>query len=82
MLQSLSERQLYAKFSKCKFLLNKIAFLGRVVLVNGILVDLSKIKVILEWLRPKTAKKVKIFLGLVGYYKSLLRISPSQPDYS
>ena len=31
-LQILRERQLYAKFSKCQFLLDKVAFLGHVIL--------------------------------------------------
>ena len=38
-LQTLRERQLYAKFSKCEFRLNKVVFLGHVVSGNGIFVD-------------------------------------------
>ena len=38
-LQTLKDRQLHAKFSKCEFLLNKIVFLGHVVFGNGIFVD-------------------------------------------
>ena len=38
-LQILRERQLYAKFSKCQFWLDKVAFLGQVISVEGISVD-------------------------------------------
>ena len=38
-LQILRERQLYAKFSKCQFWLDKVAFLGHVISTEGISVD-------------------------------------------
>ena len=38
-LQILRERQLYAKFSKCQFWLDKVAFLGHVILAESISVD-------------------------------------------
>ena len=38
-LQILRERQLYAKFSKCQFWLDKVAFLGHVILAEGVSVD-------------------------------------------
>ena len=47
-LQILRERQLYAKFSKCQFWLDKVAFLGHVISVKGISVDPQKIKAIVN----------------------------------
>ena len=38
-LQILRERQLYAKFSKCQFWLDKVAFLGHVISPEGVSVD-------------------------------------------
>ena len=35
-LQSLRDRQLYAKFSKCEFWLNEVIFLGHVISGDGI----------------------------------------------
>ena len=43
-LQTLRDHQLYVKFSKCKFWLNKVAFLGHVVSKDGIQVDSKKKK--------------------------------------
>ena len=42
-LQILREHQLYAKFSKCHFWLDKVAFLGHVISTEGISVDPQKI---------------------------------------
>ena len=38
-LQTLRERQLYAKFSKCEFWLDKVNFLGHVISSQGVMVD-------------------------------------------
>ena len=35
-LQTLRERQLYAKLSKCRFLIDKVAFLGHVIATEGV----------------------------------------------
>ena len=53
-LQTLRDRQLYAKLSKCKFWLDKVSFLGYVISQGGIVVDPSKIEVVLEWKSPKS----------------------------
>jgi hypothetical protein len=67
-LTRLKEHQLYAKFSKCAFWLEEIQFLGYVLSANGIAVDPSKVKDILEWKPPTTVHQVRSFLGLAGYY--------------
>ena len=38
-LQTLRERQLYAKLIKCQFFLDKVAFLGHVISIEGVSVD-------------------------------------------
>ena len=47
-LQTLRNRELYAKFSKCEFWLNEIVFLGHVVSGNDIFVDPKKAEVIVN----------------------------------
>ncbi|KAM1561039.1 hypothetical protein ACFX1Z_004214 [Malus domestica] len=42
-LSSLREHQLHAKFSKCEFWLNQVAFLGHVISAQGIQVDSQKV---------------------------------------
>src|SRR5262249_39944726 len=67
-LQTLRQHQLYAKLSKCDFWLDRISFLGHVVLGDGISVDPEKIKAIMDWKQPTTVTEVRSFLGLAGYY--------------
>ncbi|XP_070003270.1 uncharacterized protein [Nicotiana sylvestris] len=45
-LQTLREHRLYAKFSKCEFWLDSVAFLGHVVSKDGIMVDPKKTEVV------------------------------------
>ena len=71
-LQILRERQLYAKFSKCQFWLDKVAFLGHVISAEGISVDPQKIEAIVNWKPPTNVSEVRSFLGLAGYYKKFV----------
>ena len=41
-LQTLRERQLYAKLSKCQFWLDRVTFLGHVISAEGVSVDPQK----------------------------------------
>jgi hypothetical protein len=47
-LTRLSEHKLYAKFSKCEFWLQKVSFLGHVLLENGISVDPTKVQEVID----------------------------------
>ena len=53
-LTRLREHQLYAKFSKCDFWLKEVQFLGHVLSVEGVAVDPSKVKDVLDWKLPTT----------------------------
>jgi len=68
-LQTLRDSQMYAKFSKCKFWLSSIAFLGHVLSAEGIQVDPKKIEVLKNWPRPASAIEIRSFLGLASYYR-------------
>jgi hypothetical protein len=57
-LTRLREHQLYAKFSKCEFWLDTIPFLGHILSAQGVAVDPSKVKDILEWKPPTTVHQV------------------------
>ncbi|KAL0545763.1 hypothetical protein IC582_015655 [Cucumis melo] len=54
-LQTLRDKQLYAKFSKCEFWLNQVVFLGHVVSAGGVSVDPQKVKAVVNWERPASA---------------------------
>ena len=72
-LQTLKDHQLYAKFSKCEFWLEKLSFLGHVISKDGIAVDPTKVKAVVEWKRSENPTKVRSFLGLAGYYRRFIK---------
>ena len=71
-LQTLRQYQLYAKFSKCKFWLSRVGFLGRVVSADGIYVDPQKVEAVSNWEQPTMVTEVRSFLGLAGYYRRFI----------
>ena len=66
------KHQLYAKFSKCEFWLQRVSFLGHVLTAEGVEVDPEKIKAISEWKQPTSATEIRSFLGLAGYYRRFI----------
>jgi hypothetical protein len=68
-LQKLQDNQLYAKYSKCKFWIDEVPFLGHIISNGGISVDPAKVKEIVGWSIPSIVTNVRSFLGLVGYYR-------------
>ena len=67
-LQILRENRLYAKFSKCQFCLDSVAFLGP----EGVYVDPQKIEAIVNWKPPTNVTEIRSFLGLAGYYRKFV----------
>jgi hypothetical protein len=72
LLQTLRERQFYAKFQKCEFWLEEVAFLGHVISEKRIAVDPSKMEAVLAWEPPTNVTEIRSFLGLVGYYRQFI----------
>ncbi|XP_073017822.1 uncharacterized protein [Primulina eburnea] len=66
-LQTLREKELYAKFKKCEFWLKSVAFLGHIISELGVSVDPKKVEAIKDWTQPKTVNEVRSLLGLTGY---------------
>ena len=71
-LQTLRERQLYSKLSKCHFWLDRVAFLGHMISVEGVSVDPKKIEAVVNWKPPKNVSEIISFLGLAGYYRKFV----------
>ena len=68
----LREKKLYAKFKKCEFWLEKVAFLGHVISKEGVSVDPAKIEAVNSWPRPTNVTEIRSFLGLARYYRQFV----------
>ncbi|KAL6313733.1 hypothetical protein AAG906_010152 [Vitis piasezkii] len=68
-LQTLRDKQLYAKLNKCEFWLDKVSFLGHVVTKDDIFVDLGKVDVVFQELKNRlvTTPILTIPLGSRGF---------------
>jgi hypothetical protein len=71
-LQQLRKHQRCAKFSKCESWIKEVPFLGHVVSPEGITVDPSKVKEVLDWKPPTSVSKVRRFLGLADYFQRFI----------
>lgn len=72
-LQALREQNLYAKASKCEFLKPELAFLGHVVSQEGIKVDPTKVRSVVDWPKPEDVHQLRSFMGLANYFRRFIR---------
>lgn len=59
--------------SKCKFTVQKVAYLGHVISAEEEKADLDKLTAITEWPFPTSLKSLREFLGLIGYYRRFIK---------
>ncbi|GJY41653.1 putative reverse transcriptase domain-containing protein [Tanacetum coccineum] len=67
-LDLLKKEKLYAKFSKCKFWLQEVQFLGHVVNRDGIHVDPSKVESVKNWKPPEVTTE-SVHTRIAGLYR-------------
>lgn len=72
-LQTLREKQLFAKKLKCSFWLTRVQFLEYVVSEDGIHVDPKKIEAMLKWEQPRSVTETRSFLSWAGYYRKFVQ---------
>lgn len=71
--QRLSEYNLKLQPIKCQFLRTELQYLGHVISENGTCPDPSKVSSVKDFPTPKSAKHIKSFLGLAGYYRRYIK---------
>jgi hypothetical protein len=68
----LLENGLYAKAEKCEFDTDHTEFLGYDVTPQGVQMNDSKIKSVLDWAAPTNVKGLMSFLGFANYYRRFI----------
>lgn len=71
--ERLSQAGLKIQLDKSEFLCKSVEFLGHVITPEGIRPNPKKIEAIRKFPIPKTAKEIKSFLGLIGYYRKFIK---------
>ena len=72
-METLREKKLFAKLSKCDFWVKEVSFLGYIVLAEDIRVDPIKIEASVNWKLHRNVTEIRSFLGLVGYYRRFVK---------
>ena len=65
-LQALRDHQLYATFSKCKFWLTEVKFLGHVVSASGVSIDPKKVEVVMSWKHGQKCHDISSIVRVSG----------------
>ena len=67
-LEILREKQLYAKFKKCEFWLERVSFLGHIISKESIAIDPIMVEAVNNWPTLNIIEEICSFLGLASYY--------------
>ena len=68
----LQQHRLFVKRSKCAFGVGSISYLGHVITKASVAMDPAKVQAVHDWPQPRSARAVRGFLGLVGYYRKFV----------
>ena len=71
-LDVLKKENLYVKLSKCEFGKTSLNYLGHIVGGGELKIDPSKVEVIVNWPKPKSATEVRSFLGAAQYWRKFI----------
>jgi hypothetical protein len=71
-LAKLQRHQLFVKRSKCAFGAPSVAYLDHVISAAGVAMDPAKVQTIFDWPVSRSARAVRGFLGLAGYYRKFV----------
>ncbi len=64
---------LKVKLEKCRFLQEKVIYLGHQIDSQGLRTVQSKVDVVKQFPQPTSVEKVRSFLGLTGYYRKFIQ---------
>nr|GFA13030.1 hypothetical protein [Tanacetum cinerariifolium] len=68
----LRQHKFYAKKSNCVFGTDKVEYLGHVISIMGMDIDLEKVKATSQWPMPTNVKHMRGFLVFTGRYRRFI----------
>jgi hypothetical protein len=72
-LDVLHAHHLHLKRAKCAFATRAVHYLGHVISEAGVSMDVSKVEAVQSWPQPRSARGLRGFLGLAGYYRRFIQ---------
>ncbi|MBW0551112.1 hypothetical protein O181_090827 [Austropuccinia psidii MF-1] len=72
-LQTLRDNNLFCKASKCVFHASSVEYLGYVVSSDGLKMESSNVKQILNWPQPKNIKALQSSFGFANFYHCFIK---------
>jgi len=57
---------------KCKFFIRKTNFIGFIIKLGRISIDLKKVKAIVNWQELENVTQLRLFLGFCNYYRRFI----------
>ncbi|XP_066341714.1 uncharacterized mitochondrial protein AtMg00860-like [Miscanthus floridulus] len=72
-LDVLHAHRLHLKRPKCAFATSAVHYLGHVITGEGVAMDTAKVAAVQSWPHPRTARGLRGFLGLAGYYRWFIK---------
>jgi hypothetical protein len=57
---------------KCEFFTRKTDFIGFIIELGHISIDLKKVKAIVDWQEPENIIQLRSFLGFCNYYRRFI----------
>jgi len=71
-LQRLYDKKILIVIKKCEFHITKTDFIGFIIKLRCISIDLKKIKAIVNWQDPENVTGLRLFLGFCNYYRRFI----------
>jgi len=71
-LKRLQEEQIPVAIKKCEFFIRKTDFVGFIIKLGKISMDLKKVKAIVSWHEPENIIQLRLFLGFYNYYRRFI----------
>ena len=68
----MKRENIYVKLSKCEVGRTSLNYLGYIVGGGELKIDPSKVEVIVNWPKPKSAIEVRSFLGVAQYWRKFI----------